>query len=196
MLIVVNTWKRAKILAETIATLNATRRPDSCLAVLDDATEDWVAPEGVDHVWQLDAHSGAGAARYEALLRCRESSHEVFLVMDNDVQVSPGFDTEALDLWFAHRGRHPKCLGTPFHPALLHHTEREFDFGEYLFGTSCSGAMLFMDRSMVNHILWTMPRNLWDSMWDWTLGGYVGGFVKPKKSYATHVGHDEDALHP
>jgi hypothetical protein len=149
----------------------------------------------VDNVWQAPEHLGVAMARRYALECCLTTDHDLFLLMDNDMLVRPGFDVDGMDVWLKHKQNHKNCLGSPYR-SHSGHREREIDFGEYLFGTSNAGAMLYFDRRMVEHVLNTMVPWLWNVWWDWTLSGFVNGFIKPKADYATHIGHDSDALHP
>jgi hypothetical protein len=195
MLIVINTWKRAEILKTVLAEVVRVKHPDSQIGLVDDCTPDWVAPEA-DFVWQSDKHLGVGMARRYALECCLRTSHDMFTIMDNDMLVKPGFDTDVAELWHMYRHVHIGCLASPYRSTLEEHTTREMLFRSYVFGTSSPGAMLCMDRAAVGNLLARMVPELWTAWWDWVLGGFVNGFIKPKSTYATHIGTDADALHP
>jgi hypothetical protein len=194
MLIVINTWKRAEMLKTVLAEVVRVKHPDTQIGIVDDCTPDWVAPE-VDFVWQPDKHLGVGMARHYAIECCLRTSHDTFLVMDNDMMVKPGFDTDIVELWHTHRSDHIGCLASPFRTTYAPHVVREMVFRDYIYGTSSHGAMLCMDRPVAADLLARMVPELWTNWWDWVIGGFVNGFIKPKYSYAAHIGTDADAVH-
>lgn len=195
MLIVINTWNRAELFAQTLAVVQANKHADSRIGVVDDHTWFWKAPS-VDFVWRSWYRRKVGMARRFALECCLQTNENLFCIMDNDLLVTPGFDFDMANLWMEYRDRHPGCIASPFRAEVAEHLERDLDFGDYVFSTATSGCMLLLDRPLIERLLTRMPVKFWTDYWDWALCGFINGCIKPRITYARHIGYDRWAVHP
>lgn len=194
MHIIINTWKRPKLLQQTLDSVVANGSFHD-ITIIDDCTPDLQKPIGHYQFELTPEHLGVGLARRFALEHALTIDDEdLFLFCDNDLLFAPLVDSKILHLM--HRAhRHPGCVISPYRPCTEEHIARDIDFGDYIFSTATAGAAILMDRQTIKRVLDRMPKEFWTDLWDWALSGFINGCIKPRVSLVQHVGNDEDAIH-
>ena len=192
----INTWNRFELFHDVLGQMFAVKDKSTEVFILDDCSDAEYDFSGFDITGydRLKERVGCAFARKAAIEWALGTGPGPFLFMDNDLLLSEGFDTIALELWLDKRRRHLDCAGSPYCPKEGWHRKREIVYPDYIWGASFPGTALFLDKENSEMAL-KMPPAFWNDWWDWALGGWIAGVIRPLKTMGVHIGTDSEAKH-
>ncbi len=192
--IVVNTWNRLDLAAQTLDSLRSSAVGTIRIVVVDDDSQLQLDRSLVDEMVVIQ-HCGAAMARKWAMEDAqRRSGPDHVLFVDSDLVFAAAYDVKTAELIREAESQEQWTLASPYRSTYHLDGDTPLKPG-FVLGATFGGATLGLHRSRIGRLLAKMPTE-WDRLYDWVLCDQFRA-VKPAKSLADHVGGQRaDAVNP